>query len=171
MVLQGWAINAKGADKKKIEMIRQGLDTWRASGSELGRPYFLALMAEVCGKAGQTNNGLQFLVEALQLVDSTEERWCQAELHRLKGELLLSESSENQDEAETCLQRALRIARHQQAKSLELKTAISLTRLWLSQGKNKQSKKLLHDTFSWFTEGFETVHLKEAKELLGSDKE
>ena len=169
--MQGWAMNGEGADMKKIEMIHHGLDTWRASGSELGRPYFLALMAEVCGKAGQTNKGLQHLIEALQLVDSTEERWCQAELHRLKGELLLTESFEDQNEAETCLQRALKIARRQQAKSLELKTAISLTRLWLKQGKNKQSRKLLHDTFSWFTEGFETALLKEAKELLESDYE
>ena len=97
MIMKGWAMNGEGEDNKKIEMIRHGLDTWRASGSELGHPYFLALLAEVCGKAGQTDKGLQLLGEALQLVNSTEERWCEAELLRLKGELLLSESSENQD--------------------------------------------------------------------------
>ena len=126
-------------------------------------------MAEVCGKAGRTDKGLQFLAEALELVNGKGERWFEAELYRLQGELFLSGSFKNQDKADACFQRALDIARRQQAKSLELKAAISLARLWLSQDKRKQSRKLLSDTFGWFTEGFETAHLKEAKKLLDSE--
>jgi predicted ATPase len=166
MVMKGWALDEKGSDKKKIAMIQQGLDTWQATGSELGRPYFLALLAEVHGKLGQAKEGLCLLAEALTLVDNTEERWCEAELHRLKGELLLCESLENQDEAESCFQKALDIANCQQAKSLELRAAMSLSRLWQVQGKNEDAPRLLSEIYGWFTEGFDTEELKEAKTLL-----
>jgi predicted ATPase len=106
------------------------------------------------------------LTEALALVDTTGERWCEAELHRLKGELLLQGSSENATEAEACFHHALEIARTQQAKSFELRAATSLARLWQHQGKRQEAHDLLAPVYGWFTEGFDTADLKDAKALL-----
>jgi predicted ATPase len=104
--------------------------------------------------------------EALVLVDRTGERWWEAELHRLKGKLLLARSPENHIEAEVCFQQALAVACQQQAKSLELRAAISLSRLWQRQGKRDEARELLVPIYGWFTEGFETADLQEAKALL-----
>ena len=106
------------------------------------------------------------LAEALTLVDTTGERWYEAELYRLKGALLLQQSSDNQAEAETCFQQAIDIARSQQAKSLELRAATSLARLWQQQGKRQEAHDLLAPVYNWFTEGFDTADLKDAKALL-----
>jgi predicted ATPase len=106
------------------------------------------------------------LAEALTLVDTTEERWWEAELHRLEGELLLALSTDHAAQAETCFHQALDIARRQQAKSLELRAAMSLSRLWQQQGKRAEARQLLAETYGWFTEGFDTADLQEAKALL-----
>jgi len=124
------------------------------------------MLAEAYGSTGQVEAGKCVLAEALTLVDTTEERWWEAELHRLKGELLLAQSTDNAAEAEACFHRALDIARHQQAKSLELRAATSLSRLWRRQGKRAEAYQLLAETYGWFTEGFDTADLKEAKALL-----
>src|SRR5262249_6089216 len=110
--------------------------------------------------------GLAVLTEALALADTTGERWYESELYRLKGVLLLQRSSDNQAEAETCFHHALEIARTQQAKSFELRTATSLARLWLQQGKRQEAHDLLASVYNWFTEGFDTADLKDAKALL-----
>ena len=130
------------------------------------RPYSLALLAEAHGTMGQPEAGLAALTEALTLVDTTGERWYEPELYRLKGELLLQQSSDNHTEAEACFLHALDIARHQEAKSFELRTATSLARLWQSQGKRDEARQLLGDVYGWFTEGFDTADLKDAKGLL-----
>src|SRR5262249_48020725 len=104
--------------------------------------------------------------EALTLVDKTGERWCESELYRLKGELLLQQNAVNQAEAEDCFHHALDIARSQQAKSLELRAATSLARLWHSQGKRDEARQVLGNVYGWFTEGFDTLDLQEAKTLL-----
>ena len=109
---------------------------------------------------------MRVLADALALVDTTEERWWAAELHRLKGELLLALSTDNAAEAETCFRHALDIARHQQAKSLELRAAMSLARLWQRQGKRAEAHALLAPIYGWFTEGFDTADLQEAQALL-----
>jgi predicted ATPase len=115
--------------------MQQGLAAWRATGAEALRPYYLALVAEASGKEGQVEEGLPLLAEALAVANDTEEcRW-DAELHRLKGELLLARPAEHHAEAETCFRQALAIARRQQAKSWELRAAMSLVRLWQRQGK------------------------------------
>ena len=106
------------------------------------------------------------LAEALDSVDTTEECWWEAELYRLKGELLLALSADNAAAAETCFHQALVIARRQQAKSLELRAAMSLSRLWQQQGKRAEAYQLLAETYGWFTEGFDTADLQEAKALL-----
>jgi predicted ATPase len=127
--------------------------------------YFLALLAEAYGRGGQAEEGLSVLDEALAAVQKTGERWWEAELYRLKGELILAASAEDSAEAEAYFQHAIDIARRQQAKSLELRAAMSLSRLWQQQGKSDAARGLLAPVYGWFTEGFETADLQEAKEL------
>jgi predicted ATPase len=147
--------------------IHQGLAAWQAMGAKVLRPYGLALLAEASAQVGQFEAGLAMLAEALGLVDTTGERFWEAELHRLKGELLLARSSKRAVEAEASFRQALAVARRQQAKSLELRAAMSLSRLWQQQGKCKEAQELLAPVYGWFTEGFDTVDLREAKALLG----
>jgi predicted ATPase len=165
-VLRGWALAQQGQAQDGIEQLHQGMMAWRATGAEIFRPYWLALLAEAHGTMGQPEAGLTVLAEALTHVDTTGERWYASEIYRLKGALLLQQSSDNQADAESCFQHALAIARNQQAKSLELRTATSLSRLWQSQGKRDEARQLLGDVYNWFTEGFDTTDLKEAKALL-----
>jgi predicted ATPase len=124
------------------------------------------LLAEVSTHLGHTEDGLQALAEAHTLVEQQEERWWEAEVYRLRGVLLLRQPGMPQEEAETWMQRALDVARRQQAKSLELRAAMSLARLWQSQGKRQEAYDLLAPVYNWFTEGFDTADLKEAKTLL-----
>jgi predicted ATPase len=114
----------------------------------------------------QAEEGLTLLAEALPLVNTTGGRWCEAELYRLKGQLLLQQSPDNHTEAEACFHHALEIARNQQAKSFELRTATSLAKLWQQQGKRQEAYDLLTPVYTWFTEGFDTADLQEAKALL-----
>src|SRR5262249_55222520 len=114
----------------------------------------------------QQDIGINDLMEALMLMDTTRVRWYESELYRLKGELLLQQHAANQAEAETCFQQAISIARSQQAKSFELRTATSLARLWQRQGKRQEAYDLLAPVYGWFTEGFDTADLKDAKALL-----
>ena len=111
-------------------------------------------------------SALQALAEAHTLMEQHEERWWEAEIHRLRGVLLLRQSGTQQDEAETCLRQALDVARRQQVKSLELRAAVSLSRLWQHQGKQTEAHALLAPIYGWFTEGFDTADLQEAKALL-----
>src|SRR5262249_49275136 len=128
----------------------------------------LVLLAEVHGTIREPEAGLTVLVEALTLAETTGARWYVSELYRLKGELLLQLSSDNQAEAETCFRHALEIARSQQAKSLALRTVTSLARLWQQQGKRKKAYDLLAPVYGWFTEGFDTADLQDAKALLNA---
>jgi predicted ATPase len=165
-MLYGWAQAHQGQAQEGIAQIKQGLSALRALGVGFGRLYYLALLAEVYGTLGQPEAGLTALTEALTLVDTTGERWYEAELHRLKGGLLLQLSADNQAEAGNCFHHALDIARDQQAKSFELRTATSLARLWQQQGKRQEAYDLLAPIYGWFTEGFDTVDLQDAKALL-----
>ena len=165
-LLRGWALAHQGQAKEGIEQLHQGLRADRATGAELGRPHYLALLAEAYGIMGQPEAGLTVLAEALALVDTTGERWYEPELHRLKGALLLQQNAANQVEAESCFHHALEIARNQQAKSFELRTATSLARLWQNQGKRAEAREVLGDVYNWFTEGFDTADLQDAKALL-----
>jgi predicted ATPase len=165
-MLRGWALVHQGQAKEGIAQITQGLMTYCTTGAGLARPYFLALLAEAYGIPGKPEAGLAVLTEALTLVDTTGERWYEPELYRLKGELLLQQHLDNQADAETCFHRALEIARNQQAKSFELRTATSLARLWQQQGKRQEAHDLLAPVYNWFTEGFDTADLQSAKALL-----
>jgi predicted ATPase len=166
-ILRGWALAQQGQAQAGIEQITEGLRVFRATGAEILRPYYLALLAEAYRTMGQPEAGLTALAEALTLVEKTGERWYETELYRLKGALLLQQSSDNQVEAESCFSQAISIAQSQQAKSLELRAATSLARLWQQQGKRQEAHDLLAPVYGWFTEGFDTADLQDAKALLG----
>jgi predicted ATPase len=171
-ILRGWALAARGQAEEGSAQMRQGLAAYRAAWAEVHRPYFLGLLAEVCGKVGQLEEGFTALTEALAAVNKTEERIWEAELYRLKGELTLAQSSvlslasSVQQEAEACFLKAIEIARHQSAKSLELRATVSLSRLWQHKGKKAEARQMLAEVYNWFTEGFDTKDLQEAKALL-----
>jgi predicted ATPase len=165
-LLRGWALAHQGWAQEGIEQITQGLSAFRATEAEQVRPYFLALLAEVHGTLGEPEAGLEVLKEALTLVDKTGERWYAPELYRLKGELLLQQSSDHSTEAEVCFHHAISIAQNQSAKSWELRAATSLARLWQQQGKRQEAHDLLAPVYHWFTEGFDTADLQDAKALL-----
>ena len=124
------------------------------------------MLAEAYGKVGPAEEGLRVLAEALAAVDKSGGRFWEAELSRLKGELLLMRPVCDEPEAEACFRQAFDIAHRQQATSLELRAAMSLSRLWQQQGKREEARQLLAPTFAWFTEGFDTADLQEAKTLL-----
>ena len=164
--LRGWALAMQGQGEEGMAQIRQGITAWRATGAAVFVPYFCTMLAEVHDHLGHTEDGLQALAEAHTLVEQQEERWWEAEVCRLRGVLLLRQPGTPQAEAETWLQRALDVARRQEAKSLELRAAMSLSRLWQQQGKQAAARALLAPIYGWFTEGFDTADLQEAKTLL-----
>jgi predicted ATPase len=164
--LYGWALAMQGQGAEGLTQLRQGLDAYRATGAEIQRPHFLSMLAEVHRSLGQPEAGLTALSEALTLVEKTGERYYEAELHRLQGELLLQQAAPEVSHAEACFQQSLDIARRQQAKSLELRAAMSLSRLWQQQGQQAEAYDLLAPIYGWFTEGFGTADLQEAKTLL-----
>jgi predicted ATPase len=189
MILQGWALAEHGQGQAGIAQIRQGLAALRTTGTEMLRPYFLALLAEEYGGAGQAQEGLTVLAEAVGIGHSRQERWYEAELYRLKGELTLQQERSGwrletrapspyassllpqvsrtvTQEAEGYFLTAIEIAHKQQAKSWELRATVSLSRLWQQQGKQQEAQTLLAEIYGWFTEGFDTRDLQEAKALL-----
>src|SRR5262249_13154427 len=171
---RGWALAQRYAERgagqgqreEGMAQMQQGLAAWHATGAAVFRPYGLALLAEAYAQVGRCQEGLTLLAEALALTNDREERRWEAELYRLKGELLLACSAEHHAEAETCFRQALDVARHQEAKSWELRAATSLSRLWQQQGKRAEARALLAPIYGWFTEGFDTADLEEAKALL-----
>jgi predicted ATPase len=165
-MLQGWARATQGQGEEGMARLRQGLGSWQATGARGAGPYYLAWLAEAYGQGGQAEEGLRVLAEALALVNTGGERRHEAELDRFTGELLLALSAENAMEAEACFRQALAVARRQQAKSLELRAAMSLARLWQQQGQRDKARELLAPVYGWFTEGFDTADLQEAKALL-----
>lgn len=171
-ILSGWALAEQGRAAEGITLIKEGLSAYRATGAELLRTHFLALLAEACARAGQTEAGLATLAEALAVADRTEERVYEAELHRLKGALTLMEpgrkgnGNDREGEAEACFLQAIAIARRQGARSLELRAVMALSRLWQQQGKPADARRMLADSYGGFSEGLDTEDLREASALL-----
>jgi predicted ATPase len=165
---QGWALAVQGQREEGLAQMQQGLAAAQAAESRLGLSAWLALLAEAYGQSGQAEVGLRLLAEALAHVEHTGERYHEAEVYRLKGELLLNAECgvRNAELAEECFQQALAVARRQQARSWELRAAMSLSRLWQQQGKHTEARELLAPIYGWFTEGFDTLDLQEAKALL-----
>jgi predicted ATPase len=164
--LRGAAVAAQGQTAAGMAQMHQGLDLVRAAGNRLALPRWLSFLAVAYAMSGQAAAGLGVLEEAQALVHNNGIRHYEAEMYRLKGELLLALTAENHAEAVSCFHHALAVARRQQAKSLELRTAMSLARLWQQQGKRAEAHKLLAPVYGWFTEGFDTADLQEAKALL-----
>jgi predicted ATPase len=164
--LRGWALAMQGQGEEGMAQVRQGIAALRATGGAVLVPYFCTVLAEVAAHLGHPEDGLQALAEAHTLVEQHEERYWEAEVHRLRGVLLLRQPGTPQAEAEAWFQRALDVARRQEAKSLELRAAMSLSRLWQQQGKRQEAHDLLAEVYAWFTEGFDTADLQDAKALL-----
>ena len=170
-IAQGWALTQQGQATEGIALMRQGIETANATGAAVYRPYFLSILAEALDHAGDCESGLRLLDEAVEAADRTGELFYEAELYRLKGDLTLNadkaaSSAETQSQAEALFVKAISIAQSQQAKSFELRAAMSLARLWQSQRKKSKAHKLLSGVYHWFTEGFDTKDLQAAKELL-----
>jgi predicted ATPase/class 3 adenylate cyclase len=164
--LRGWAMAHKGRPEDGITQIREGLAACHTIGVELWRPYFLCLLAEAYMETGRIDDGLATLTEALAAADEHENHHNRAEIHRLKGELLLRQNAYSTAEAQSCFQRAIEIARKQSAKSWELRATMSLARLLAKQGKRDEARRMLAEIYNWFTEGFGTADFTEAKALL-----
>jgi predicted ATPase len=162
--LRGEALAAQGQGEAGIAQMHQGLIAIRATGQGVALSAYLAMLARAYSNSGRAEEGLRLLTEALVHVDHTGERFWEAEVYRLKGELL--QTIPDALQAEACFQRALVMARRQQAKSWELRVAMSLCRLWQRQGKGTAARELLAPIYGWFTEGFDTADLQEAKTLL-----
>ena len=165
-VIYGWALATQGQGEQGIAEMRRGLAAFLDTGAKMFHPYFLGLLAEAYGESGDPEEGLSLLNEALDVMDTTEWRYYEAELHRLKGAFFLRQAVPDSAQAEACFDQALDIARQQQAKSWELRAATSLARLWQQQDKRQDAYDLLAPVYGWFTEGFDTADLKDAKALL-----
>jgi predicted ATPase len=159
-VLRGWAMVQQGVADEGIAELREGIARWRAMGLVF-RPHFLFLLADSYARIGQIEKGLATLDEALAITAQTHEGFAEPELYRLKGEL-----QGEPGEAEVCFHQAIEIACRQKAKSFELRAALSLSRLLQKRGRQAEAREMLADVYGWFTEGFDTVDLKEAATLL-----
>jgi predicted ATPase len=165
-VTRGWALAHLGQAEQGVVQIREGLAMASATGAEMWRTYNLAQLAEACGKAGRIDEGLEVIAEALDVVQEKGERWWEAEILRLRGELLLKRNPSGLAEAQTSFERAIEIARKQGAKSSELRATTSLARLLDKQGLRDEARAMLAEIYGWFTEGFDTADLKDGKALL-----
>jgi predicted ATPase len=156
----------QGQGEAGLAQLRQGMMAVLATGQELSRPLCLVLLAEAAGHAGQVEEGLRLLAEALAAFEEGGRGDTLAEAYRLQGEFLLRQTVPEAAQAEACFHQALDIARRQQAKSWELRAAMSLARLWQRQGQRAEAHQLLAEVYGWFAEGFDTADLQEAKALL-----
>lgn len=163
-ILHGWALAERGEHVEGIGQIQKGLVDFRAADSEVRLPYYLSLLAESYGNAGQIEEGLECLREALVLANKNDDHWYSAETHRQRGDLLLR--SGQAETAEGCFQKSLEISRRQKARTLELRATVSLARLWRGQNRQVEARQLLEKSFNWFSEGLDTVDLKAAATLV-----
>ncbi len=155
-----------GDPSKAIQMIVAGLSEWRSTGSTLFMPFWLAHLASAYAQLGQFDDAWHNIGGAVTAVKTTKETWCEAEIHRIAGEIALKSPDRDTAKSKAYFKRALSVARQQQAKFWELRAAMSMARLWRDQGKRVQARELLAPVYGWFTEGFDTRDLKEAKALL-----
>jgi class 3 adenylate cyclase/predicted ATPase len=164
--VRGWLFALTGKASDAVMAITSGITSLRSTGATLYEPQHLQYLAMAYGELGQLDDAWRCIDDAIEKVERSKERWCEAELHRIAGEIALKPLSPDTEKAEKYFERALAVGRQQQAKSWELRAAMSLARLWRSQGKPQQARELLAPVYEWFTEGFDTLDLKEAKVLL-----
>jgi predicted ATPase len=162
----GWALVQRGRTEEGLGEIVDGLGRYRATGAELERSLWVALLADAYSRSGRPEQGLAAVEASLADVEKTGVRFHEAELHRLKGELLLQSGTSSEEAAAACFQRAIGLARDRQAKSIELRAVMSLSRLLRRQGNSDEAQRMLAETYGWFTEGFETADLRHARAVL-----
>jgi class 3 adenylate cyclase/predicted ATPase len=166
MSIQGLLLTLTGKASDAVEMITSGITAWRSTGATMWLPMYLQYLARAYGELGKFDDAWRCIGEAITAVEITKESWCEAEIHRTAGEIALISPGLKAAKAEAYFERSLAVARQQQAKSLELRAAMSMARLWRDQGKRQQARDLLAPVYGWFTEGFDTLDLKKARALL-----
>jgi predicted ATPase len=164
LIYRGWSMTSLGDSEEGYGLIAKGLALHRATGAGASTVLALILLAEACSKLGRTTEGLNYLTEAEQIIETANDRYHEAELHRVRGDLL--HTIDDLTGAECSYQQAIAVAKRQSAKLFELRTSTGLARLWRDQGRRTQARDLLAPVYGWFTEGFDTRDLKEAKALL-----
>jgi len=163
---RGYILTLTGA-AKAVEIVTAGVDLWRSAGSTIFTPEHEFMLAIAHADSGQFDDAWRCIDAAMTAMQATKERWCEAEVHRVAGEIALKSPQRDVAKAQACFERSLTLARAQQAKSWELRAAMSLARLLSDQGKRQTARDLLAPIYDWFTEGFDTSDLRKAKALLG----
>ena len=166
MMNQGSVLALTGRASDAIEMLISGIAALRTTGATIWMPFHLPHLARAHAELGQFEEAWRCIGEAMTAVETTKEKWCEADIHRTAGEIALMSPEPDAAKAEAHFERAIAIAREQQAKSWELRAATSLARLWRDQGRRSEAHDRLAPIYGWFTEGFDTLDLKEAKALL-----
>jgi predicted ATPase len=166
MCAQGLFLHQTGRGWEAVQKLNSGIAAWRSTGANLFRPTQLSWLAAAHAELGQFDDAWRFLDDAITGIETSKERWYEAEVNRIAGEVALRSPDPDATRAEGYFERALAVSRAQQAKSWELRAAMSLARLWRYQGKRDEARDLLAPIYSWFTEGFDSLDLKEAKALL-----
>ena len=164
--MQGWLFTETGKASHAVRAITSGIASLRSTGAALYEPWHLWCLAKAYAELGQSDDARRCIDDAIEKVERSKEKWCEAEVHRIAGEIALMSPERDAAKAEAYFERALAVAREQQAKSWELRAAMSMARLWRDQGKRDEARNLLAPVYGWFTEGFDTLDLKEAKALL-----
>jgi predicted ATPase len=163
---KGCLFTATGKASDAVRMIASGIAEWQLTASSVWMPFFLLQLAEVQAKVQKFEDARRSIAEAVTAIEKSKEAWCEPEVNRVAGEIALLSPEREVAKARASFERALAVARAQQAKSWELRAAMSMARLWLDQGKRDEARDLLAPVYGWFTEGFDTLDLKEAKALL-----
>jgi predicted ATPase len=166
MLGKGGLLATTGKAVEAIQIFVSGMKGFRSTGATMFEPWWLHHLGRAHARLGALDDASRCLDEALTMVETRKDRWSEPELHRIAGEIALKSPKQDVAKAQACFDRALIVARAQQAKSWELRAAMSLARLWRDQGKRKDARNLLAPVYNWFTEGFDTLDLKEAKALL-----
>jgi predicted ATPase len=166
MMTEGWLVALTGKISDAVHMIGSGIAAWQATGATMCVPFYSSCLATAYLQLGQFEDAQRTVYEAITGMERTKERWFEAEIHRVAGEIALKSPMLGEAEAAMRFKHALSVARHQGARSLELRAAMSMARLWRDQGKREEARDLLAPVYGWFTEGFDTLDLKEAKALL-----
>ena len=166
MMQRGCLLALTGKASDAVQTITCGVTAMQSTGTTMWMPFWLSYLARANAEIGQPDDAKHCIGEAMAAVETAKERWCEAEVNRIAGEIALLSPEPDVAKAEAYFERALTVAREQQAKSWELRAAMSLARLWRDQGNRDEARDLLTPVYGWFTEGFDTLDLKEAKALL-----
>jgi predicted ATPase len=166
MLGRGWLLGLTGRASDAVQTITAGITAWRSTGATFYLPSWLSNLAAAHAELGQLDEAWRCIGEAMSIIETAKERWFEAEVNRVAGEIALKSPESDAAKAQAYFEHALTVAREQQAKSWELRAAISMARLWREQGKRDEARELLAPVYGWFTEGFDTLDLKEAKRLL-----